>query len=430
MEPFWHSRLASVMTAASWKALRSALENEDWNSIVSTLLDELHCHSEHDLVSILRATIDEAHRRQEHKGRKGGKDKGKGKEKGRGSYTFTIDVDNVDTSFGMLAKLVGNNGENVHHIQDVTKAKVWINREAGQPTAIEISADSRDSLDQAKQLADGLLSAMYDEYDSWADENGISPRPKKCKGKRSGGKSKGKGSMDGKKGAGFVKHLELEEFDPAFNIRGKLIGEKGRNVRHIQDASITNVKIYQVDNEGPISVTVSGGKEGDVGLAIKLCKDLVHTVKQEYEAWMDAGGASREESSGKAAPEEGDYTGKIEVDKTDAAFDMKGKIIGDKGKHVHHVQDETGAKVWVDQTAKGEPITVRISAGSQENVDSALALVQDLIDAVQDEYQSWIDGGREETEGHRGKGSKGKGSGKSKSMGKRHVREVGEEPSS
>ena len=81
----------------------------------------------------------------EQKGRKGGKDKGKGKdvgkgkEKGRGSYTFTIDVDNVDTSFGMLAKLVGINGENVHRIQDVTKAKVWINREAGQPTAMSVT---------------------------------------------------------------------------------------------------------------------------------------------------------------------------------------------------------------------------------------------------------------------------------------------------
>ena len=82
-------------------------------------------------------------------------------EPGRGSYTFTIDVDNVDTRFGMLAKLVGINGENVHHIQDVTKAKVWINREAGQPTAIKISADSRDSLNHTKQLANGLLSVMF-----------------------------------------------------------------------------------------------------------------------------------------------------------------------------------------------------------------------------------------------------------------------------
>ena len=39
----------------------------------------------------------------------------------------------------MLAKLVGINGENVHHIQDVTKAKVWINREAGQPTAMSVT---------------------------------------------------------------------------------------------------------------------------------------------------------------------------------------------------------------------------------------------------------------------------------------------------
>ena len=143
--PFWHRRLASVMTAASWKALRSAVENEDWNFVVSTLLYELHCHSECDLVSILRATIDEAHRRQEHNGRKCGKDKwnvkdvGKGKDKGEGSYTFITDVDNVDRRFGMLAKLVGINGENVHHIQDVTKAKVWINREAGQPTAMSVT---------------------------------------------------------------------------------------------------------------------------------------------------------------------------------------------------------------------------------------------------------------------------------------------------
>ena len=79
-------------------------------------------------------------------------------------------------------------------------------------------------------------------------------------------------------------------------------------MRHIQDASITNVKICQVDNQGPISVTVSGSKEGDVDLAIMLCKDLVHTVKQEYEAWMDAGGASRavgEEPSSKRARTEG-----------------------------------------------------------------------------------------------------------------------------
>ena len=80
--------------------------------------------------------------------------------------------------------------------------------------------------------------------------------------------------------------MELEEFDPAFNFRGKLIGEKGRNVHHIQGASTTKVKIDQVDNEGPISVTVSGGKEGDVDLAIQLCKDLVDTLKQEYEDWI------------------------------------------------------------------------------------------------------------------------------------------------
>ena len=67
--------------------LRSAIESEDWNLVVSTLLHELHCHSEFDLVSILRATIDEAHRRQEHKGRKGGKDKGKGKDVGKGGST-------------------------------------------------------------------------------------------------------------------------------------------------------------------------------------------------------------------------------------------------------------------------------------------------------------------------------------------------------
>ena len=64
----------------------------------------------------------------------------------------------------MLAKLVGINGENVHHIQDVTKAKVWINREAGQPTAIEISADSRDSLNHAKQLANDHHAASSHSF--------------------------------------------------------------------------------------------------------------------------------------------------------------------------------------------------------------------------------------------------------------------------
>merc|ERR1712187_129804 len=107
------------------------------------------------------------------------------------------------------------------------------------------------------------------------------------------------------------------------------------------------------------------------------------------------GKGGRKESK---AMEEGEYNNVIEVEKSTPGFDMKGKIIGEKGSHMHHIQDESGAKVWVEQDGKGEPITIRIAAGSQESLDKAMTLCQDLVDAVQEEYQD---------EG--GKGSKGKG---------------------
>jgi transcription antitermination factor NusA-like protein len=421
------------MAAAAWKTLRSAVEDEDWSSFASTLQEELRCESASDLVSILRATIDEVQRRKDNKGRgKAGKDKaGKGSRGKGGGYNIKIDLDPVASGFNMIAKLLGTSGQNVHHVQDQTGAQVELNREDGQATSFEISADSRGSLDKAKRLTEELIGVMFEEYDDWAKDNGVSGR-KGSKGK-SGGKSRGKSGKEGKKGrknedGDIEAELELEEFDPAFGFRAHLVGEKGKNVHHIEDTTSAKVNIEQPDSRGPITIKVIGQDDSSVNHALKLCKDLVNVIKEDYQGFLDDGGAGKKGKSKGKGGKKGDResskdqpTESIEVQGTDAAFDMKGKIIGDKGRHVHHVQDETGAKVWVDQTDKGEPITIRISARSQEAVDKALNLCQDLVDACNDEYQEWISEG----EGQR-KGSKGKGKGK----GKRREREDEDEPSS
>lgn len=124
------------------------------------------------------------------KGKEKGKDKGKGKgKKGKrrareGEVEERVPIDNhaVDAEFGLRAKLVGQGGRNVNHIESSSGARVSVEHDDGDGMAFNIIATDQAKLDAAKEMCLDLLDTVL-------KEGGIIGKKEP---RSSGGKGKGK----------------------------------------------------------------------------------------------------------------------------------------------------------------------------------------------------------------------------------------------
>ncbi|KAI1315297.1 hypothetical protein EDD11_001029 [Mortierella claussenii] len=84
------------------------------------------------------------------------------------------------------------------------------------------------------------------------------------------------------------------ESDRMFNVRAKIVGPGGQYVKHVQNETRTRVQLkgygsgyLEVDtgreSDEPLYINILGNYQEDVDEAERLCKDLVETVKAEYE---------------------------------------------------------------------------------------------------------------------------------------------------
>merc|ERR1711979_56235 len=118
------------------------------------------------------------------------------------------------------------------------------------------------------KLCMDLVRTLQDEYQEWLD---------------TGNMSEGE----------FFKEIKLVKFDPAFNFIGKLFGHKGRTLRRIEDETRSKVTIDQPDDFAPISITVSADNKEFCDHGMNLCKDLVRSLRVEYQEWVDKGSSTR-----------------------------------------------------------------------------------------------------------------------------------------
>merc|ERR1712039_684693 len=71
----------------------------------------------------------------------------------------------------------------------------------------------------------------------------------------------------------------------------------------------------------------------------------------------------------------------LRLKECDPGFDLRGKLKGNQCENLHHIQDETGARLWV-LGEKDEPVRLEISASKQQDFDSAVQMAKDLIKTV------------------------------------------------
>ena len=67
------------------------------------------------------------------------------------------------------------------------------------------------------------------------------------------------------------------------------------------------------------------------------------------------------------------------------AFRLKHRIVGPRGRHLHHIQNLTGAHI----TCAGCPLQLGIRASSQSSLDMALHMSKDLLNKVAEDYIYW-----------------------------------------
>jgi len=372
-------------------------------------------------------------------------------------FQHTIDLPDCDEAFGQKPKLIGRKGENLHHIQDETGAKLYVKGDPPDALRLEIKARSQENLDTAISLAQELIDSVQDQYKEWSEKG---DKGDEGSGDEGADKGKGKGKRKGKKGRGkgkdregddaeegeFSGTVDLQDSDPTFGLRGRLLGKKGQNVHHIEDE--TKAKVVFEEK----CVKVRGSTEAILKEAMTMVQDLIDSVAGEYEEWLQkkAGNDDNKRSdeggrkeSGKGGEGKGKKKGKdrkrerqdddgggqgsdnqdsdrlrkvITVFHSEEAFKIRGKIIGQKGSNLQYIQDQSKAKIDV-KGKDGDKLTIEVSADESAALEEGVNMVQDLIDSTQADYDDWLkDGGRDDG-GDRNQGGSRKG-GKSKGKGK------------
>merc|ERR1712110_639545 len=108
-----------------------------------------------------------------------GKGKGKGKrglEEGEHEETVPVPADDIPDDFELRAKLVGEGGCNVKHIENQTKTRVGVRHRSGQ-LAFVITGFDQEAITEASGMCEDLMEAVLEEAKEAASRGGKRDEP-------------------------------------------------------------------------------------------------------------------------------------------------------------------------------------------------------------------------------------------------------------
>jgi rRNA processing protein Krr1/Pno1 len=322
-------------------------------------------------------------------------------------FTNTVSVSEHDEHFPFRTKFVGFKGINVHHVQDETGAEVQFH-EHESPMLVHIAANTQEAVDHATDLTEELLETVYQQYKDWQDNRETRANEVQLE-----------------------KRLDVNEGDPSFGIKGRIIGKRGSNLKHIRDA--TGVRISVVgEDQGPLEVVITASSQDALDQAAESVETLITEVYALQDKWVAGeigddnphkarGGEQVASASSSSDGRKREHT--IELGEYQKAFRFRVEFLGEKGANVHHIQDETKSKLWLSDT---EPKTLTISAYSDSDLERAIGMAEDLLETVDAKYYEWFQDAEENNAANKGallrptksKDKEGKGKGKGKDKGK------------
>merc|ERR1712150_202905 len=110
--------------------------------------------------------------------------------------------------------------------------------------------------------------------------------------------------MGGKRGGvdscEHTKALNLKPCDPGFRLKSVLLGERGANVHHIEDAAGAKVRISED------RIEIGADSKDDLAKADAMVKDLVKASYERYAEWQKEEGGGRGKGRGRDRRDEDD----------------------------------------------------------------------------------------------------------------------------
>merc|ERR1712151_1040561 len=122
-----------------------------------------------------------------------------------------------------------------------------------------------------------LVGVVWEEYEK-------SKRPQRTERTKGSGKDKSSSKGGGGKGKGdHSRTIKLKYCDPAFRLRGHLVGQGGQYVKHIQSECKCGVDIYDENEE--LRVNLTSDSQENLRKGESMLKDLIGVAYKKYDEW-------------------------------------------------------------------------------------------------------------------------------------------------
>uniref|UniRef100_A0A7S2JBL1 K Homology domain-containing protein n=1 Tax=Zooxanthella nutricula TaxID=1333877 RepID=A0A7S2JBL1_9DINO len=374
----------------------------------------------------------------------GGKGASRGGRKGQDNmekikemeFQHSIEIAECDPGFSIRGKLLGARGKNVRDIEEKTGAILQLKGESGEVMRLEMGATTAEVLQEAQDQAEDLVAKVYSDYDEWmanGGKEGEAARKKEedTENKRQGESRRGnKRKADKPVGGDFTESMELQECDPGFTLRGKILGSRGSRLRSLEEK--TGARFQLVGNESEtMRLEIAADSQEVLDAAVQAAEEFTQSVYDDYARWLeeDGGGGANGESTDGAPRSRGKGAGKqqqrrrqqdnddghrkgqgggakgggrgqgsgdpapmkkiLKLKDCENDFDLRNRIKGNKCENLHHIQDATGSRLWV-LGERDEPVRLEIAGDEKGSFDRAVQMSKDLIKSVFRDYDGWL----------------------------------------
>ncbi|KAJ1859951.1 hypothetical protein LPJ57_006817 [Coemansia sp. RSA 486] len=216
------------------------------------------------------------------------------------AYTADVDINDSDNRQTLAKSSTHRSIRDATDAEVTTRGRHYINPDVATATDpalhLHIEASSQESLDQAIAMIDRLKNEAAEYSQATSPPPPITPtrhiRPGSAAGSMSGG------------------HVRLQEkvfvdieSERGFNVRAKLIGTGGENMKYIQSTTGARVQVrgrgsgYN-DREGnadpyePMHLYVTSGSEEALAQAKGYCQSLIDTIRSQFHEFKQSGGNS------------------------------------------------------------------------------------------------------------------------------------------
>ncbi|KAI9234616.1 MAG: hypothetical protein BYD32DRAFT_464241 [Podila humilis] len=231
--------------------------------------------------------------------------------KERDEFVVDIDINDVKHRYVLTKGSVQTQLQRDSGADITTRGKYYPDRamatDKDPPLYLHVTATTQDILDQAVAKINELIDEAQNpapqppQHQSFRQQPGVS----------AGGPPRYQ-SLTARVAIGI-------ESERAFNVRAKIVGPGGQYVKHVQNETRTRVQLkghgsgYLENDTGresdePLYINIIGNNQEDVDNAERLCRDLVETVKAEYERMKsrpppphESYGHSRQYGSGRSS---------------------------------------------------------------------------------------------------------------------------------